>query len=202
MPILVSEILSDFNAEILNYIPNPTAIAKARIIRLIDKCQRLFAKEGLAFDDIVYINIKEDVDTYTLPTTFLTLYAVEYDESRLIRLPRGVPAPTTVKYYEIYDNKIVLTGTPDEDGDALLKVFYYRLPAITLQITTEEVELANKHPEFQDAIIDYLLYEILKSKPELAQLSIHYWQKFSNAIENCKTKQRKKVAHNLLHIGL
>jgi len=202
MSILVSEILSDFNAEIINYIPDPTSIANARKIRLIDKCQRYFAADGLAFDEHIYINVKEDVDTYTLPDTFLALYAVEYDETRIIRLPRGAPVPTTVKYYETYDNKIVLIIAPDEDGDAYLKVFYYRLPAITTQHTTDEVELANKHPEYQDAIVDYLLYEILKSKPELAQISIHHWQKYSDAILKCKSKQRKKNMHSIMHIGL
>ena len=202
MPVLVSEILSDFNADIINYIPDPTSIANARKIRLIDKCQRLFAIDGLAFDDIDYINVKEDVDTYKLPDSFLVLCAVEYDETRLIRLPRGVPIPTSVKYYETYDNKIVLIDAPAEDGEAYLKVFYYRLPAITIQHTTDEVELANKHPEFQDAIVNYLLYEILKSNPTFEHLSIHHWQKFNNDIEKCKSKQRKKTMNTMIRLGL
>jgi len=202
MSVLVSEILSDFNIELSNYIPDPTVIPNTRKIRLIDKCQREFAKNGLAFDDIVFINVVEDVDTYTLPDTFLTVYPAEYNGSRIIPLPYGIPNPSSVKFYRIYDHSIVLIDAPGEDGDEYLKVYFYRLPSITLSDLSDEVELANKHPEFQDAIVDYLLYEILKAKPETEKMAQHHWNKYGEAIELCKSKQPKKVMHSTIKMGV
>lgn len=202
MSVLVSEIISDFNAQMLDYKQDPTVIATSRLIRLINKCQREFAVRGLAFDDIVYINTVAEQSTYDLPDTFLTAYgSPEYDSGRIIPLPHGVPAPSSVKYYRTYDNKIQLIDAPSESGDEKLKVYFYRLPSITISVTTDEVELVNKHLELQDAVVDFLLYEILASKPEFNNVTSYHWSKFNTAIDMCKSKQRKKVLQNTMHLG-
>ena len=202
MTILASEIISDFHAEISAYMPDPSIIPNTRLLRLIDKCQREFAKKGLAFDDIVTRNVVSGTDMYELTDTLLTPYHVEYDDNRIIPCPRGISTPSTVKYYYIYDTRIQLIKTPEEDGTAYLTVWIYRLPDITVSVPGDEIELASKHPEFQDAIVDYLLYETLKSKPEYSNIAEHHWQKYQSSVDDCKSKQRKKTMNQLMQMGL
>lgn len=202
MSVTVAEIFSDFNAEILDFTVKPTEITDARKIRLLNGAERIFAKDGKAYNDIMVRNIEADKGTYSLPDNLISVYKVEYDGAEIFERPSNIVSATAVKYYDLIDKKIVLTGTPDTAGDGLLKVYYFRLPLLSLSTTSDEIELLNKHSEYHQSLVAYLMFRVLKNKKEYRAEAGDNWNIFSESVSQCKDKQYGLYkSHHSMRLG-
>ena len=194
MSVLVEEVFSDFNIELLEFGIKPTSIPDQRKIRLLNEGIRIFAEMGKAFDYEISINIKEDVNTYDLPDNYYSLIKVRYNGDRLFKRPLDIKTANSVKYYDdIVDNKIVLIGTPGEDGDGYLVVRYFGYSAISITSTDDEIELLSKHSQYQQALVFYLLFRVLQNKPEFANNAGYYGSYFNTKVNQCAGNQLAKV---------